>query len=361
MNSDMKKKELGQYFTKGFEWLQPQIIDYINKCMVNLPSRTVLDPFAGNGDILESLKGRSIVVDNFIGIDIDEGIERWKHRDSLVNIEKTNGIVITNPPYFGKTSIMRHRKDNLVKYFDGNKYQDLYQLAIQRVLESHEYAVMIIPENFILTPIYLERVRSITVIEDEIFKDTTCPICVVCFGPPSSMKNVPAHIKIYKNKSLYGSLEKLGDFDKTPNPTGNRDLGIAFNDPSGQLSLRGIDGTSRHDRMRFCLTEELEKEYDLDRIKISSRAISVIRLRKIYTREELVVIIEKANKILEEYRQNTWDLLMAPFKGNLKTLRKRRRRIHFTTARAILEEVFGAKKKPIVEKKYLVKKTIRDI
>ena len=42
-----KKRDLGQFFTKNQVWLQPQIIEFIS----SVKTDSVLDPFAGNGDL----------------------------------------------------------------------------------------------------------------------------------------------------------------------------------------------------------------------------------------------------------------------------------------------------------------------
>ena len=50
-------------------------------------------------------------------------------------------------------------------------------------------------------------------------------------------------------------------------------------------------------------------------------------------------LIKEANNILKELRKNTQDIILSPFKGNMKDGR-RRRRLDFKTARAILENAY---------------------
>jgi hypothetical protein len=77
-----------------------------------------------------------------------------------------------------------------------------------------------------------------------------------------------------------------------------------------------------------------ELEYDLAGIKNSSRLITIIQTD--FPINKLDTLIAHSNIILAAFRYKTKDVLLSPFKGNTKD-GSRRRRLDYSTARAILE------------------------
>lgn len=313
----MKKKDLGQYFTQSSVWLKPQIQDFIISSGVS----SILDPFCGQGDLLKVAEGLGFI--NCIGYDIDASLN-WEINDSLNYIKETDALILTNPPYLAKNSAKR-RKSPSYKYFEGNTYSDLYLIAIDRILNSAEKAVAIIPESFLQTGLFHDRLHSLTVIEDNPFADTECPICVACFDEKNKSLN---DIGIYKNNDFIFTLDELNKLRKTP----KNNLPISFNDRSGEIGIRCIDGVSL--KSNICYSRPDKLNYDLNKICNSSRSITVAGIE---TDKPIEKIISAANEILFEYRDKTKDLLLCAFKGNQND-NTRRRRLDFSTARAIMEE-----------------------
>lgn len=321
MNKNTKKRSLGQFFTKNHFWLKPHIIDFIKSTNKN----TVLDPFAGEGDLLKTALDLGLV--NTIGFDIDETLP-WEKNDSLINIPRVqDAIIITNPPYLTNYSAKRKKIFPTVKkYFDICPYDDLYQLALEKCFENNDFGVVIIPETFINSKFPKNRILSITVIEDLMFNDTENPICVVCFD--NKYKNYN-EIKIYKNDKYINTLGELEKFRKKP----QKDVKMRFNSVGGQIALRAVDTTTPGKVINFMRAKELV--YNRDNIKVSSRLITLIELE--VDEKYIDKIIKNSNQILLKYRENTSDLLLSPFKGNTRD-GIRRRRLDYKTARAILEE-----------------------
>lgn len=313
----MKKIDFGQYNTKKDAWLKEHIKNFILKSN----KLSIFDPFAGSGDILNQMKILGYKYTN--GADIDKKLcEKfgWKYNDSLIAISKTKSIIVTNPPYLAKNSAKR-KDSKSYKYFINNNYEDLYQIAIDKCLKSSNYVVAIIPETYILSNKNSKKyLYSITILEENPFMDTDCPVCVCCFD-----KQYVGKILVYKNDKFLGYFD---DFEQLL-PINN--CKIKFNCKDGNLGLRGIDGIGDNDNITFCKPEELN--YNIDKIKTSSRAITVIKINEIKDIDSLIL---KANNILNKYRKETGDLFLAPFKGNKKN-GVRRRRIDFSTARAIIE------------------------
>jgi len=142
MNASTKKKSLGQFFTKNHFWLKGHILEFIKSSRAT----TAFDPFAGGGDLLKVAE--EIGFEKIKGLDIDGSLS-WEINDSLLNIPKIeNSIIITNPPYLTNYSAQRKKiYENVKQYFDVCKYDDLYQLAIEKCLENNDFGIMIIPET----------------------------------------------------------------------------------------------------------------------------------------------------------------------------------------------------------------------
>lgn len=322
----INKQNLGQFNTKNDVWFRPQVEEFIKNC----GCKNIIDPFAGAGDLFLAVKHLNF--EKFIGFDIDSQLN-WPINNSLIDVPYyENTLVLTNPPYIGKNSAKRNNLD-CYKYFSDNYYIDIYQLALEKVLVKYEKAVFIIPETYLLQDVYKEYLTHITVLEDNPFVDTDCPVCVACFDKTN--KTFLLHdvkYNIYKNNEFIFVSTELHIVLKRL--LGDRSCDIIFNVSDGNIGLRAIDGIDPDDRIRFCLPDELE--YNVENIKESSRAITAIDTSN-YSMIDYE-IIKKANAILEELRKETKDVVFAPFKNNNK-LGVRRRRLDFGIARKILDKV----------------------
>lgn len=321
MNAIIKKQSLGQFFTKNHFWLKKHIVEFIKSTNAEL----AFDPFAGAGDLLNVAKGLGFK--KVKGLDIDKTLN-WDFNDSLLSIPKIkNSIIITNPPYLTNYSAQRKKiYENVKKYFDICNYDDIYQLAIEKCLESNSFGVMIIPETFINSSFPKNRLVSITIIEDSMFDDTDNPICVICFDGKDKDYS---EIKVYKNDKHLGNFQYFEKMRKVP----KKNIKIIFNSLEGQIALRAVDATRAEKPIKFMKPEMID--YDLSTIKVSSRLITLIKLD--IEKNMIDKIIDQSNKILLNFREKTEDTLLSPFKGNKKN-GERRRRLDYKTARAILEE-----------------------
>ena len=322
----MNKRVLGQYFTIEDKWLKPHIVDFILKSECDI----VYDPFAGNGDIIQTITKR-LRLKKCISLDIDKNLPH-KINDSLINIPpKENAIIITNPPYLTNYSAKRRNIfQNVEKYFKITDYHDLYLLALENMLKAQEYVVAIIPETFINSSFkHKNRLYSITIIEEDCFGDTETPICVVCFDGKIKSFN---KIKVYKNDTYLNTL----DFFEKQRLKPQKNINIIFNDKNGQIALRAVDTTNPKNLIGFMHRKELD--YNIDNIKNSSRSITIVKVKDL-PNVKTGEFIKACNKILYNFRTKTDDVLLSPFKNNMKN-GKRRRRLDYKTARAIMEKAF---------------------
>lgn len=315
----------GQFFTRGDSWLRNQIQDFIK----NSPCSIIYDPFAGDGHLFNTVEklGYSL----FEGCDIDPSL-KWRINDSLVNIPRIdNAIIITNPPYAYNSSIARKKLfGNLMKYFQNSEYNDVYLIALEKMLDAQDYVVAIIPETFINSNFKQKgRLNSITILEENPFTDTEVPVCVVCFD---NVYKDFEEIKIYKNDNYIQTLSELESLRLVPDLS----VRMTFNDPKGWLALRGVDSTN--DQVKICFDFKENIDYDWEKgIKVSSRSLTLINID--VDKDNRQDFIDEANILLDSYRANSHDISMSPFKGNTKE-GKRRRRLDYRTARAILERAY---------------------
>ncbi len=325
MTARRKKLELGQFFTKESLWLKSQVLRFIRESKATI----AYDPFAGAGDLLKvsSLYG----ITQTKGLDIDPSL-KWDVNDSLVAIPSiTNAIIITNPPYLSNYSASRKKiYEGVAKYFEGSQYDDLYLIALTRMLEAQKFVVAIIPETFINSAFAVKnKLASITVLEENPFSDTDTPVCVACFD--SRIKSFD-EIAVYKNETYIGQLSRFENLRLKP----RNDVQVKFNVLNGWLGLRAVDTTNPNEMIRFDFRENFDYDWNKG-IKVSSRLLSLVDVD--VPIEKRKVFIEECNKILFEIRTKSQDIVLSPFKGNMKN-GVRRRRLDYMTARAIIEEAY---------------------
>lgn len=321
---EKKKVVLGQFFTKETIWLKKHIKEFIESSQTKI----VYDPFAGAGHLLNTAK-EILNYKEIIGLDVDKSLN-WKNNDSLLSIPHVdNAIIITNPPYLSNYSASRKKiYKNVAKYFDNSCYDDLYLIALEKMLEVQKFVVAIIPETFINSSFKKKNLlHSITILEENPFDDTDVPVLVACFdGIEKDFHN----IKVYKNDDFINSYGTLEDLRLIPNKT----IKIDFNNLNGWLGVKCVDSTSPNDMIRFDFKENIDYDWK-NGIKQSSRLFTLIDID--IPKSERENFIKKCNRILEKTRNETQDLIFSPFKGNMKN-GQRRRRLDFQTCRAIIEK-----------------------
>ena len=311
----MYNKSLCQFLTIKNIWLKDHIKNFILKSSIN----GILDPFAGNGDLLETCR-KELNINNILVYDIDKKF-KWKINDSLINIEKTNRLIITNPPFLAKNIAKRLNVNNMIKYFNNNSYNDIYQIALFKCLEYHDKIVAIVPETFILSNKFLDFTESITILEENPFLNTQHPVCIICLDKTKKNDTL-----LYKNNDFIMKISELNLFKMSC----ENKIKIKFNDKNGNIGLRAIDGCEINNRIRFCFPNEIKNN-----INISSRSLTIINVE--IDNSLIPTLIKTSNNILENWRKETFDLLLAAFKNNNKN-GIRRRKLDFKTARCILEK-----------------------
>src|SRR3984885_7048416 len=312
---DDKKKSLGQFFTSRSSWLTPCIEAFVDQ----QPYRTVVDPFAGKGDLLKCFPDREQK-----GFDIDPSLGLgWEHNDSLNCIRPIEAICVTNPPYLAKNIARYMGLPDSYRYFEENlKYDNLYLIALERCLAAFKYVVAIVPETFLLQKHLKERLVLASILQENPFDDTDFAVVVACWGP----EGVPDP-EIYIDDRCIGTMKSLDE--KIPNEA-VAGLEVKFNVPDGLLGLIAIDPVGEGS-IRFCEGDVI----DPAAIKVSSRHRTRIQVNSTSVTIDYPLLIKTCNSILAKLRMETNDLVLAPTKGNKKT-GKHRRRLDFRIAKRII-------------------------
>ena len=323
-----KKRSLGQFFTEGDSWLLPQIVDFIKSSGAS----EVYDPFAGSGCLLQTIEDNIGGFSNYVGLDVDPALA-WERNDSLVNIpSRPHAIIVTNPPYLSNYSAARKKLDkSTLAYFDSTEYDDLYLLALDKMIAAQDWVVAIIPETFVNSPYRRkDRLNSITILQSNPFNDTETPVVVACFDSKSKTFD---EIKVFKDSEFVSTLKKVED--SRIHPTNM--VHVQFNDPKGWLGVRCVDTTDPSDTLRFDYKENIDYDWDAG-IKVSSRLLTLVSVDiPIEMRSQFIL---SCNSILASLRHTSADVIFSPFKGNMKN-GMRRRRLDFATCRAIVERAYA--------------------
>lgn len=327
--ANAKKRTLGQFFTRGDCWLRPQVKLFIESSKAAI----AYDPFAGDGSLLNAVKTRIGAIGKIKGLDIDETLG-WDANDSLLDIPHVDdAVIVTNPPYISNYSARRKRLNaSLEKYFRQTEYDDVYLLALDRMLAAQEFVVAIVPETFINSP-YRQKARlaSITILEENPFDDTDTPVAVVCFDERQKTLD---EILVYKDSAYVCTLKDVEDARLKP----TNSVPMRFNALDGWLAVRCVDTTNPNDKLRFAFKDEIAYDWEKG-IKSSSRLLTLIDVSVPVAKRR--PLIAECNRLLDDLRKRSHDIVLSPFKGNMKN-GVRRRRLDFLTCRAIVEQAYAA-------------------
>ena len=328
MNKNInQKKENGQYFTVANPFKLRIFKKWFDLAYKN---DEILEPFAGANNIVK-LVNEVYPKTSFTSFDIDTSFKnvypkvKITKRDTLKNFPKGFNMVITNPPYLAKNSATRN---NL--FYPETQYDDLYKYALETILKNVDNAAAIIPESFITSGLFIDRLYAVASLTTKMFDDTECPVCLAMFIKDKS------EVKLERdNYYLYHMNEFVGEYKDILNEvhsflSDNEKVQWKFNDVNGNIGIKCIDDTKKP---TICFVEGVKIEKS--RIKVSSRALTrVSGLPKNIKKEKF---INKCNSLIIEYRNKTKDVFLTSFKG-LRSDNNYRRRLDFKTARQIMNK-----------------------
>jgi hypothetical protein len=311
MSIDDNKRVNGQYFTQYNPFDNMGFQEWADEC--NLNNKIILEPFAGSNNLIKMLQEMNLC-NSFIAYDIEPKNEDVCFKDTLLDFPKYYDVCITNPPYLAQNSAKRRGL-----FYPQTNYDDLYKFAIDRCLKNCENVGAIIPASFLNSGLFRDRLSHYILLNTKMFKDTEHPVCLALFKKKSK------DVKIYEDRKFIGIL---ADFEKKL-PKNSRSVEMKFNDKDGKLGLIAIDNTLEPS-IRFFSGSEINPS----RIGISSRSITRISIDG-----NIDKLIKNLNERISEFRKETYDIFLTPFKGLRKDL-KYRRRLDYALARKIINEVY---------------------
>ena len=322
-----EKRASGRYYTRGNPFQLEPFRAWAKAS--NLKQQTALEPFAGAKDIPRLIDAAHLRCRDWSFFDIEPGANGIVQRDTLADFPKGFNVCITNPPWLARNSATRRG----LPFPEATRYDDLYKYALEQCLAHCGWVAAIIPEAFIRSGLFLERLcdfislvpqkhdktnyppdkggRGVSVM----FEDTEHPVGLALFAPDAT-----SDVKVWRNNQFLGGLNELRTH--LPKSSSNRD--IVFNDPQGNLGLIAIDNTVSAS-IRFCPAEELN-DYP---IRVHCRSITKIGV-------PWRVDIDMLNIRLTTIREKTHDVFLTAFKG-LRRDGHYRRRLDWALTRAIVD------------------------
>ena len=311
------KKELGQFFTANDPFTHRAFCEWAKQFS---RGEIILEPFAGANHLIDMLQAQGLA-QQFTSFDIVPAHPYVRKRDVLKNFPQGYQVCITNPPYLAKNSATR----SSTPIPDLAGYDNLWKLSIHTCLEHCSYVAAIIPESFITSKAFKDRLHAVISLPTQMFSDTDQPSCLALWDPRGTKS-----YEIYSGEKLLGTnLELKAKMHKLL-PKIKEPKQVSFNIPSGTIGIQAIDNTKK-DSIAF-VSGDTFQEAD---VKNSSRTFTRVSVDSTKPSDE---IIADANALLKKYRKDTGDVFLTAFKG-LRDDGKFRRRLSWDVARKILQQV----------------------
>lgn len=308
------QRELGAFYTQGNPFVFEAFKTWFDQINLRKP---ILEPFAGTRQIAVLMAQAGFSAD-WKFYDIDPSLDQVETRDSISDFPKGFETVITNPPYL--SFHFAQRKGLKVEKPSFLGYQSLYQTSIELALAECDYVAMIIPESFITSGLFTERLQSVISLPFEMFSDTDMPTCLALWGPEET-----SDFQVWRQSEFLGNFQELvGVLRSTP--CAGR---IRFNEPSGNLGFRAIDD-SVSPSIYFCDPEEIP----IEKVKVSARLLTRVQVNGV---DDLPGLMSEVNSLISDWRIQTQDVALTAFKG----MRKDgvfRRRLDYANARSLLSQ-----------------------
>lgn len=312
-----EKRANGRYYTRGNPFRLKPFRAWAAAC--NLEQQIILEPFAGAKDIPQLMDAADLPCQEWKFFDIEPGAADVQQRDTLADFPKGFEVCVTNPPWLARNSATRRG----LPFPKATRYNDLYKYALEQCLAHCEWVAAIIPEAFIRSELFQERlcdfISLVPATREEkagyMFEDTEHPVGLALFAPL-----VTPDVRVWRNDQRLGGLNQLRKH--LPAPSANRN--IVFNDPNGNLGLIAIDDTVSAS-IRFCLPAELG-DYP-----INSQCRFITKIGVPWN-----VDIDRLNACLAAIRTQTHDVFLTAFKG-IRRDGRYRRRLDWALTRAIVD------------------------
>ena len=193
--NNQHKKNLGQFFTANNSYILQGLEEFV-------ANKNVVDPFAGNQDLLNWAKQNKC--QSCLGFDFDANLvdNISVFFNDSINNQKNYQFVCTNPPYLNKNKANEAIKE---QFFAKQDFVDLYQIAINAILSCQE-GILIVPLNFLsasnsakIRQIFFQKfaIKKLNIFNQQVFADTSYNVIAFYFcklSPTQKQQTIEATI-----------------------------------------------------------------------------------------------------------------------------------------------------------------------
>jgi len=325
------RRKLGQWDTVANPFNHPPARQWLAEIgRLQLP---VVEPFCGSGNLVAMLPG--VRWAGFYDIEprSKEGIH-IQARDTIAEFPAVSdsGIkyeaVITNPPWLYRRSASARG----IEFPDYAKFDDLYLDALAVCLAHVNWVAAILPESFIRSGLFLDRLWAVISLPSGVFAgETEHPSCLVLFTPEAC-----GDPEIWRGEGYLGTLSQLTNHPVLALPIPKSSL-FGFCRQDGEVGIHCVD--SRTGAMiRFVTGDTIPS----GTVKRSSRHIVRVKLPIELTHEEVLTLIDDANILLADFRTKSCDVPLTSARSYRRG-DQIRRRLDFATAAKILSLCLSAR------------------
>lgn len=325
----MSKSQLGQFYTTNCEYI-------LSNMEIPDTVKTIIEPFAGNGDLLKFIRNKSNYTIELY--DIEPKYENTIQRDTLeFPPDYANKFVLTNPPYLARN------KSKNKELYDKYNTNDLYKCFILNIIENVcEGGIIIIPLNFMcsirkadieLRKRFLEKylIKIINIFEEQVFEDTTYAVCSIYFMKKEEIyheNNMKTYIYPTK-KEMNISLTSDNNYT-----IGGEIYNILQN--SKYTVQRATKDTKKNitNILLKCIDDSIDSQLGFKVVrgedifidntpKLSARSYATLVINKTLTLEEQKILVDKMNKYIKDKREKYNSLFLTNYRESNTIARKR--------------------------------------
>tara|TARA_B100000963_G_C22537802_1_gene630678 strand:- start:146 stop:1171 length:1026 start_codon:yes stop_codon:yes gene_type:complete len=322
------KKELGQFYTKNYNYILQNIHipDNINH---------IIEPFAGEGDLIQYINsnGKQYTIEMY---DIEPKQNYILQKDTLIYPPNyQNKFVITNPPYLARN------KSTNKEIYDKYGVNDLYKCFLMNLINNPcDGGILIIPLNFICSTrkcdillrekfLSIYSIRQMNIFEEQVFKDTSCTVCSFLFIQENnnnfimidiypSKKNIKIKLSKENNYTIGGEIytipkNKLYDLKRLTNKN--------LHEKNTNIVIKCIDDNSKN-MIQANYVEE-DKVFIDCTPNSSARGYLTLIIQPSINEDKQKKLINNFNSYLNEKRIQYNSLFLTNYRESKDIARKR--------------------------------------
>jgi len=325
------KQQYGQFMTTRYEYILQNMV--IPDNITN-----IIEPFAGNGDLLKFLKKDFTIECYDIAPNNRPNIIQ---RDTLNDIpDYNNKWVLTNPPYLARNKC----KDKAL--FDKFGVNDLYKCFLKILITNKALGgIIIVPLNFFssirVMDIYLREefmkvyhIKTLNIFEETVFDDTTFTVCSFRFDKVSFNKDLTklkclleTDIYIYPSKKNFkytfsDSNKYTIGYLNIPNQKIYKITRLINEEPNTNILVKCIDDNANN-KISLKIVPTSEIYFDRTPNK-SERTYCSLLISPPISIEKQQELVNKFNIYFNNYRNKYNSLFLSNYRESKKNFARKR-------------------------------------